>query len=204
MIARQLKILLYKVLALSMVLAGFALAQSDDQTVDIRIPNYIGLKIINGSGNIALNSSVAFDYTADVNSYVAAVEGAGVLEPNVASDFEDIQVVVRRGRWYVFVRATPFSYTGPESGAGLNLSDIRVNRGLKSGLTPDAITARAGGWIRPSWSLSNNWQLIVSDRRSTLGWKSLGFNALDYSVAVQGDEDPGEYVTVVTYFLFNP
>lgn len=52
--------------------------------------------------------------------------------------------------------------------------------------------------------LSNSEQLTAFSIRSTSGWKSLGFNGLDYRVKVDGDEDPGEYATTVTYTIVEP
>jgi hypothetical protein len=190
--------------AVLLLLPSVALAQGADHRVVTRIPNYIGLKIVDEAGDIALGAAVVFDYESDPEAYVAAIEGSGRLSPTNAVDFADVQVAVRGGGWRVFVGAFPLSYAGDHAGAGLQLADIRVERGAVSGLTPTAITHLPGGSMSAAWNLSNSWRRIARDTGSTGGWRSLGFNGLDYVLAVQGDEDPGRYTTVVLYLLTNP
>ena len=36
------------------------------------------------------------------------------------------------------------------------------------------------------------------------GWVTLGFNGLDYTLNVDGDEVPGTYTSVITYSIVNP
>jgi hypothetical protein len=191
-------------LAVLLLLPSVALAQGADHRVVTRIPNYIGLKIVDDAGDIAANAAIVFDYESDPDAYVAAIEGDGRLSPTEVVDFADVQVAVRRGRWRVFVGALAITYAGDHAGAGLQLGDIRVERGSASGLTPDAVTHLPGGTMSAAWNLSNRWQRIANDTGSTGGWRSLGFNGLDYVLAVQGDEDPGRYTTVVFYLLTNP
>ena len=145
-----------------------------------------------------------FDYEGDPEAYVAAIEGSGRLTPTDVVDFADVQAAVRRGGWRIFVGAFPLTYAGNHTGAGLQLSDIRVERGTVSGLTPTAITHLPGGTMSAAWNMTNGWQRIATDSGSTGGWRSLGFNGLDYVLTVQGDEDPGRYTTVVLYLLTNP
>lgn len=184
-------------------IAGLAFSQSSDSHhVEVRIPNYIGLKIVNSAGKIGYNASVDFDYTIDPSAYFSAVASGDVLEPTSVTEFADLEVVVRGGFWYVLTISTPLSYTGTETGVGLALGDIRVNPGSASGLSADAI--RLGGQRRAGWNLRSNWQWVAYDYGSTLGWKSLGFNGTDYILNANGDEEPGEYATIVTYRLFNP
>lgn len=201
---RWMKATLGLLLPLALALAASALAQSATHDVTTRIPNYIGLKIVDAAGNIALGASVVFDYEADPDAYVAAVEGDGRLTPTAVIDYADVQVAVRGGTWRIWVGAFPLAYSGDHSGHGLALSDIRVERGAVSGLTPEAITFRPGGSINASWSLTNSWQRIALDSQTTGGWRSLGFNGLDYVLTVTGNEDPGRYTTVVFYLLANP
>ena len=190
--------------ALLLLLPSTALAQTDSHNVVTRIPNYIGLKIVDAAGDIALNAAVVLDYESDPEAYVAAVEGTGRLTPTDVVDFTDVQVAVRRGTWRIFVGAFPLTYAGDHSGAGVRLADIRVERGTVSGLTPTAITHRPGGSMSTAWNMTNSWQRIALDSGTTGGWRSLGFNGLDYVLTVQGDEDPGTYTTVVFYLLTNP
>ncbi len=186
------------------LLLGWAAAQTGSHTITTRIPNYIGLKIVDDTGNISMNPRVVFDFESNPTDYIDAVMGSGVLAPTSVSNFADVQVAVRQGTWRIWVGALQLTYNGSDTGTGLALSDIRVVRGAVSGLTPDAITIRPGGSINANWSLSNSWQRIALDSRSTNGWRSLGFNGLDYTLSVQGDESPGQYTTVVYYLLTNP
>lgn len=179
-------------------LAAPARAQTQDHDVRIRIPNYIGIKIVDGSGTITNAASVVFDYGSDPAGYVAAYQGSGSLAPTSVLRFADVQVIASRGRWYVYTRATPISYAGTGTGAGLGLADIRVRRGAVSGL------AAGAGTVAATWTFGTGYRLIARGRGGTFGWQSLGFNGRDYEVAVQGDEDPGEYFTQVTYLLYNP
>jgi hypothetical protein len=149
---------------------------------------------------------VTFDYASDPDAFAALLEGAGLLSPTTVNRFDDVQVnSTRNGRWNVEVLASPLAYAGSGSGAGLALSDIRVVRGAKSGLTQTAIFGQgnSAGFVA-SWILSTAPQRIAFRNGSTQGWKSLGFNGLDYEIAVDGNEDAGVYSTVVTYQLTAP
>ncbi len=180
-----------------------AQAQSDTHTTRIRIPNYIGLKIVNAAGNITNNAGVTFDYAADPVTYQAAVLGSQVLPPTQVQNFEDIQVVWRRNtNWRIQVSATNLIFTGTGPATGFNLADIRVRRGLVSGKTPGPTIAPAN--VSTQWSLTTAWQTIVAESGATQGWESLGFNGKDYEIRVQGDETSGQYTTVVTYRLVSP
>ena len=136
--------------------------------------------------------------------YTDAYEGSGFIGTSRVTDFADVQVSVRTGfgfpRWYVTVEATPLSYRGEQQGAGLALGDIEVVRGSVSGLRQQA----AIGGVSNTWALSENPQTIAYSFFGTRGWQSLGFNGLDYRVAVDGDEEPGEYSTTVSYTIFYP
>jgi hypothetical protein len=191
------------------VLLSFGQAQlSDTHTTSIRIPNYIGLKIVDAAGNITNNAAVIFDYSADPVTYRNATLGSQVLPPTQVVNFSDIQVVWRTsGTWRVQVRASSLVFTGVGPGAGFNLGDIRVRRGVFSGKTPGpavgASTISASN-ISSQWSLSTNWQTIVNESGATRGWESLGFNGRDYEIQVQGNEKDGRYATVVTYQMVAP
>jgi hypothetical protein len=175
---------------------------SDTHTTTIRIPNYIGLKIVDATGNITNNASVVFDYASDPVTYRNATLGSQVLPPTQVVNFSDIQVVWRTGNWRVYVRATPLVFTGTGPGSGFVLGDIRVRRGLVSGKTPGPTIANAN--VLTQWSLTTNWQRIVNESGGTQGWESLGFNGRDYEIRVQGNESDGQYTTVVTYLLTYP
>lgn len=188
---------------LVVALLSYGQAQlSDTHTTRILIPNYIGIKIVDATGNITNNASVIFDYAADPVTYRNATLGSQVLPPTQVVNFSDIQVAWRTGNWRVYVRATPLVFTGTGPGAGFNLADIRVRRGLASGKTPGPTIANAN--VLTQWSLTTNWQRIVNESGGTQGWESLGFNGRDYEIRVQGNESDGQYTTVVTYLLTYP
>lgn len=173
-----------------------ALAQtSADHELRIRIPNYVGIKIIDDSGNMTGAASVTFDYSADPTTYFAAAQGNGILYPTQVSSFTDVQVFKSGGTWAVYVRAG--NLQGPPGGSGLLLQDIEVWPGSVSGL------AAGAGNVSASWQLTTNNHRIAHGQGSTGGWQSLGFNGHDYVVQVQGNEDPGSYSTRVTYLLVN-
>ena len=203
--------LMYRFLTfiLTALLLSFGQAQlSDTHTVRIRIPNYVGLKIIDSAGNITNNAGVTFDYAANPVAYQAAVLGTQVLPPTQVSSFDDIQVVWRRNtNWRVQVRATTLVFTGTGPATGFNLADIRVRRGVFSGKTPGPAVGAptiAVANVLATWSLSTAWQTVVNENGATRGWESLGFNGRDYEIRVQGDETQGQYTTVVTYRLVSP
>ena len=165
---------------------------------------------MDSSSQSAQAPAVTFDYGADIGGYEAAVSGPGFVEASSVTDFSDVQVFVRKqagdfNPWVLQVQATPLRRNGSlvEAGNGLALNDISVERGLNSGLTQDA-TPPGFGFVQTRWSLTNLSQFIGFGVYGTDGWRSLGFNGLDYRVAVDGNEDPGEYKTTVTYTLVEP
>ena len=191
--------------ALVLLNVVWASAQSEHD-VSVKLPSLYGIRIVDSADRPALAPSVTFDYGADIAGYDAAVAGAGVVEASSVTDFGDVQVFVRKkagdfNPWVLQVQATPFIYSGGVAGPGLALSDISVERGLTSGLTQEAVTF---GVVQPRWSLSGSSQLIAFSAYGTMGWQSLGFNGSDYRVKVDGDEDPGEYTTTVTYTIVEP
>lgn len=184
------------ILATLALLLGWAWGQSASHQVAINIPGSIGIRIV-GTG---WPSAVVFDYSANPAAYLAAAQGSGILRPTAVQRFDNIQVSTNAVFWSVHVRATPLSYSGPDAGTGLVLGDISVRRGVRSGLSP-------GFWVwsyLSSWTLSTTSQRIAQGFLPTFGWRSLGFNGLDYELRVHGDEDPGTYTTVVTYSLTAP
>jgi hypothetical protein len=188
------------------LLASFGMAQSDNHQVRVRIPNYIGLKIVDENDNINVypNASVTFDYSTSPTAYLAAALGSQTLPPTQVNKFADVQVAVRGGAsWSIRVRATALSFTGSGTAAGFNLADIRVARGAVSGLVADPSLLR-GPIQLTNWSLRTAWQTIFRSNGATMGWDSLGFNGQDYFISIQGDEHPGQYVTTVTYELVFP
>lgn len=193
-------------LAAILVLTPTVLAQPVIHDVTVAIPETIGIRMV-GVGVGA--RTVEFAYASDVGSYLSAADNGDTLEPTSVSRFEDIEVRVNGiGRWSVNVEATPLAYSGPGTGGGLDLGDLRVDRGSASGLSQEAITTRflffTIGRYDASWTLSTTPREIANTLIGTNGWRSLGFNGWDYTLAVNGDEDAGSYSTTVTYFLTSP
>lgn len=199
----------YFLLLLLTAFVSYGQAQlSDTHTTTVRIPNYVGLKIVDAAGNITNNAAVNFDYAANPTAYMNAALGSQVLPPTQITGFEDIQVVWRtNANWRIQVMATNLAFTGTGPATGFVLGDIRVRRGAVSGKVPGpavgAPTILASN-IVAQWSLSTAWQTIVTESGGTRGWESLGFNGRDYEIRVQGDETDGQYRTVVTYRLVSP
>jgi hypothetical protein len=180
--------------------ASTALAQSLSHDVSVTIPDIIGIRIIGGSAG---PRAVTFDYATNAGAYLAATRGSGVLLPTAVNRFADVQVnVTRNGRWSVEVIATPWTYVGSGTAASLPLASVRVIRGVRSGLTQNAISGPGGSaYYSATWPLSTANQRIASRTGATSGWRSMGFNGWDYELLVDGSEDPGSYTTVVTYVL---
>ena len=182
-------------------LPQLASAQLIEHEVNLAIPSYLGIRIVNNAGEPRGAPAVSFDYTSDVAAYTNAYEGSGFIGTSDVTDFADVQVSVRTGfgfpLWYVTVQALELT----SAGAGLDLEDIEVVRGSVSGLNQQAVV---WGGISNSWALSSAPQTVAYSLLGTYGWQTLGFNGLDYRVKVDGDEEPGEYSTTVTYAIFYP
>jgi hypothetical protein len=192
---------------LAALLAGWSAWAGAQSTashgVSVSIPDFIGIRIV-GTGSGA--RAVVFDYDGDPVAYLQSVNGSGILPPTQVNRFDDVEVnSTRNGRWQVDVIATPLSFVGAGTAGGLALSDIVVVRGSRSGLTQAAIVGPGGSTsYDTSWPLSTITRRIATRTGSTQGWRSLGFNGLDYSLLVQGDEAHGTYTTIVTYLLSSP
>lgn len=186
------------------LLAQAAVAQTASHSIAVSVPSYLGIRIVGAGGGTP--RSVVFDYAAEPTAFADAVDTGDRLVPTAVTRFDDVQVnVVGFGLWSVYVEATPFAYTGPGTGNGLDLTDVRMDRGSASGLTQDAITPFwFFGTYDTTWTLSASPQRIARSLLGTRGWRSLGFNGWDYSLAVDGDEDAGTYATTVTYYLTFP
>jgi hypothetical protein len=191
------------VMLLAALTPGWAQGSTASHPVTITIPEQIGIRIVGpGTGPRV----VEFDYGSDLPAYLAAAAAGTPLLPTAVRRIDDVQVnVSRNGRWYVFVQATPFAYNGPAAGAGLDLSAITVRRGAHSGLTQNAISGPGGSaTYELAWQLSTALQQIATRTGNSGGWRSLGFNGLDYELTVDGSADPGSYRTVVTYSVSSP
>ena len=190
-------------LAVMMIVFGWAGAQGAAHDLSVTLPDVVGIRVVGGGSGAR---SVVFDYAGDPGSYLGAVQAGSVLLPTGVTRFTDVQVnATRNGRWNVEVVASPLTYVGPGSGTGVNLADIVVVRGVRSGLVQDAISGpgNSAGYVT-EWRLATDPQRIAFSRGSSGGWRSLGFNGWDYGLTVDGDEDPGTYTTVVTYLLTAP
>lgn len=190
------------VLSAALAMASTVLAQTASHPLSVAIPAYVGIRIVGAS--VQPTRSVVFDYANDGTAYLAAVDAGDPLPPTDVTRFDDVQVnVAGNGRWSVYVEATPFTYVGPGVGDGLTLDDVTVTPGSVSGLTQTAFFRPASRY-ETSWTLSATPFRIGRSVLGTGGWRSLGFNGWDYTVAVDGDEDAGAYTATVTYFLTFP
>ncbi len=202
---RKISLLVYLAFLCAALQLPFASAQLADHEVNLSIPSYLGIRIVNNANIPRGSPAVNFDYTSDVSAYTDAYEGPGFIGASNVTDFADVQVSVRTGfgfpLWYVEVQASPLTYRGQQGGAGLALEDIEVVRGVRSGLNPQAVV---WGDVRDTWTLSTTPQWVAYSLLGTYGWQTLGFNGLDYRVKVNGDEEPGEYSTTVSYTIFYP
>lgn len=214
-------------IAVVLLLGSPAAAQTTEHELAIFVPGVLGIRLVgSGSGPRA----VVFDYGSDPQAYLTAVETGSDLAPTLVQRFEDIEVrAVRNGRWSLHVVATPFTYIGASAVGDLELQDVRVDRGARSGLVQEAFVSnvpgggpggppggggnQGGGGGNPnagnfgyetSWTLADDAQEIAWRTGGTGGWRSLGFSGLDYSLTVDGAETTGTYTTTVTYFLTYP
>ncbi len=123
-------------LAATVISAVPAVAQSVDHDVSVVIPTTIGIRLVGaGTGPRA----VEFGYADGHTSFMSAAETSVRLPPTAISRFDDIEVNVNGlGLYSVYVEATAFAYSGSGSSTGLELDDLRVNRGSVSGLTQNA------------------------------------------------------------------
>ena len=186
-----------------LLVAGGAFAQTDSHDVNIKIPNVLQLRITDGTGNNASGSAaIEFDYqtvAANVDTYLNTVNGGGGdLDPTSVSGFGDVIVFANRASWSVDVSSTALAFNdnlglGSVTGAGVALADVRV--------APSGAAGTGVSSVTPTWDLSGS---TVATGVKTSGWSSLGFDGDDYVFAVNGDEDPGEYTTVVTYSITAP
>lgn len=183
--------------------ASFAAAQTDSHDVTVRIPSVLQIRIIDGTGNnAAANPAITFDYqaAANINTYLNTVNaGGGDLPPTAVTTFDNIKVFSNRtGAWNVNVAATALSFNNNlavagATGAGVALADLKV--------TPSGAIGSGVGTVTPSFTMAGG--LVASGTRTT-GWSALGISGADYDLVVNGDEDPGEYTTVVTYTITAP
>lgn len=171
------------------LVAGSAMAQTDTHDVTINIPEVLQISIFDASNNVAVAPSVSFDYVTNAAAYLAMVNaGGGALAATSSSQFADVRVMSNHASWQVTVSAAG------ALGIGLALADIDVT---PSGVTgPNVATA-------PGWDLTGG---VMAVGTATVGggqlaFQSLGFSGNDYSLTVNGDEDPGTYTLTVTYTI---
>jgi len=185
-----------------LLVAGGAFAQTDSHDVNIKLPNVLQLRITDGTGNNASgNAAIEFDYqtaAANVDTYLNTVNGGGGdLVPTSVTGFGDVIVFANRASWEVDVSSTPLAFndnlTLGVAGAGVALTDVKV--------APTGAAGTGVSTVSAGWDLSGS---TVASGVKTSGWSSLGFDGDDYVFTVNGDEDPGEYTTVVTYSISAP
>ncbi len=182
-----------KVLGLIAVLVlGAAFAQNTDSVdheVSIEIPSMIEIQFVDSLGAVVANPTIQFDYQADITGYLAAVNGGtGVLAPTSTADFANIQVRSNYDTWNVTVTAVEKAGTSLV-GSGLALADIAVDNGVV-GAGNISFAMGSGVAVTSGTRTLSGGSLVFED---------LGISSADYSLAVDGDEDPGLYEITVTY-----
>jgi hypothetical protein len=186
--------------------AGLGFAQTDTHDVTVRIPSVLQVRITAGtSNNAAAAPAVTFDYqdAAHINTYLNTVNaGGGDLAPTAVADFDNIKVFSNRvGTWNLRVSAAAFTFTNnlgltpAPAGVGVALADIKVT---PSGTMDTSVTSRS-----TTYSLATAPAVVASGGRTT-GWAAVGIGGNDYDLTVNGDEDPGQFVTTVTYTISMP
>jgi hypothetical protein len=190
-----------------LAVAGFGFAQSDTHDVTVRIPSVLQVRITNGTSTAASAApAVTFDYqtnAADVTTYLNTVNaGGGDLPPTLVTDFGNVLVFSNRvGTWNLGVSALNLTYsnnlglTPAPTGVGVALADLKVT---PAGTQDASVATRS-----PSYTLSNTSAVVATGTRTT-GWASVGIRGQDYALTVNGNEDPGQYVTTVTYTITMP
>ncbi len=188
-----------------MTLGTLGYTQTDTHDVTIKIPNVLRVRITDtGTNSEAASPAVMFDYQAsgNIDAYITAVTNSTPLAPTTVTTFGDLKVFANRGTWTLSVSASAFTFSNNLSlptpiptGTGLALSDIKVT---PTGTQDATVTSR-----NANWTLSTTSADIVKGNK-TKGWASVGIQGSDYALTVDGDEDPGQYVTTVTYTIAAP
>jgi hypothetical protein len=186
--------------------AGLGFAQTDTHDVTVRIPSVLQVRITNGTSTAASAApAIEFDYqaAANINTYLNTVNaGGGDLPPTLVTDFGNVLVFSNRvGTWNLGVSAAALTYTNnlgltpAPTGLGVALADLKVT---PSGAMDSSVASRSA-----SYTLATASSTVASGGRTT-GWASTGIGGNDYDLVVSGDEDPGQYVTTVTYTISMP
>ncbi len=186
--------------------AGLGFAQTDTHDVTVRIPSVLQVRITDSTGNNpGANPAIEFDYQAAANlpTYLNTVNlGGGDLAPTAVTDFTNIKVFSNRvGTWNLRVSAAALTFTNnlgltpAPTGVGVALADLKVT---PSGTMDASVTSRS-----TSYTLATAPAIVASGGRTT-GWAAVGIGGNDYDLVVNGDEDPGQYVTTVTYTVSMP
>jgi hypothetical protein len=189
-----------------LAVAGFGFAQTDSHDVTVRIPSVLQVRITDGTSTAASAApAITFDYQDPtyLNTYLNTVNGGGGdLPPTNVAQFGNILVFSNRvGTWNLRVSAAALTYsnnlglTPAPTGVGVALADLKVT---PSGTMDSSVASRSA-----SYTLATAPAIVASGSRTT-GWASVGISGNDYDLVVNGDEDPGQYVTTVTYTISMP
>lgn len=189
-----------------LAVAGFGFAQSDTHDVTVKIPSVLQVRITNGTSTAASAApAIEFDYqaAANINTYLNAVNAGGAdLAPTLVTDFGNVLVFSNRvGTWNLRVSANALTYTNnlgltpAPTGVGVALADLKVT---PAGTMDSSVTSRSA-----NFALATAPAIVASGSRTT-GWASVGISGNDYKLTVSGDEDPGQFVTTVTYTISMP
>lgn len=195
------------------VLAPLSLAQNLNQAtkntsathgVTVEIPRLAMIKIVNANNTTTSGTAqVTFNLLNDPSFVSQGFSGTYTSGSSAFSEsgFADIEVIANGG-WTVTVSTT--NWTGIAAN-GSSLSTHFVD-GSNITVTP---TGTAGAAVTPagtSFTLPNTGggsKSVASGTRTT-GWQSLGFNAKDYALKLNGTEPAGTYSFTVDYTITTP
>lgn len=182
----------------TLVSLGTAFAQSESHDVTIKIPEMLGVRIVDSGGDLATNPGVTFDYqdAAYEQDYIDAVNAGGDdLDPTAVTQFAGLQVLYNAGGWHLTAAMGAITFTDDFSasllGSGISASDITV--------TPTGTPGAGVTNVVSSFDLSTTSDIATGS--NTTGWSEVGISGDDYTLTVNGDEDPGTYTATVTFTL---
>ena len=167
--------------------AGFAQPTNSPQSaghdVSVTIPNLLMIRLTLGSDLAAVEdpTSVAFSWDA------AGFEPVGTFGPtNLASANWDAVRVFANGTGWSFAVET-------EATLGFDWSSVTVTPQAVDGVTMASFALPDGGEAE-----------LLTAQAPTSGWRDLGFGPAQFSLALDGSEEPETYTTTVTYSIANP
>ena len=153
---------------------------SQSHDVNIKIPNVLGIRLTNGTSNVAVADPTPVSFV--LNDGQLSFDGGEFVPSNQGEgNWDDVKV---------FSNVTGFNVeVGVTNGLGFDWTKVSVaaNGGLASPFTLGALNPN-----------------IVTGAAKTNAWTSLGFGPDDFKLTLNGSEDAGDYSTTVTYTISLP